>query len=171
LTINRTVTIAVVGGALAAWLAGAATTTRPTPRPFVIEPAPIDKRGVELENEIARLRGRLRPTTPPNQPGRDLFTFRSAPPRAAAPALAPAPAVEAPALPRPILPVLKLVGIAEDGTPNGPDRTAIISGEGQLFMVKEGDAVTLRYRVVKIAPEVVELTDLTDNSVRRLALR
>jgi len=38
-------------------------------------------------------------------------------------------------------------------------------------MVKEGDAVTLRYRVAKISADVVELSDLTDNSVRRLALR
>jgi hypothetical protein len=38
-------------------------------------------------------------------------------------------------------------------------------------MAKEGDTVTARYRVAKIAAEVVELTDLIDSSVRRLALR
>ena len=46
-----------------------------------------------------------------------------------------------------------------------PVRTAIISGEGQLYMVKEGEAVTPRYRVAKISADVVELVDLFDNSV------
>jgi len=38
-------------------------------------------------------------------------------------------------------------------------------------MVKEGEMATPRYRVAKISADVVELIDLTDNSVRRLALR
>jgi hypothetical protein len=50
-------------------------------------------------------------------------------------------------------------------------RTAIISGFGDIFLVKEGDSVTLRYRVAKISPDAVELTDLTDNTPLRLALR
>ena len=172
MNLKRTATIGVVGGALAAWLASAATSSRPIPRPIAIPTPPIDLRGAELADEIARLRERLRPTTTPNQPGRNLFTFRAARPRPAAAAAEPAhPAItEAPAA-RPALPPLKLAGIAEDPGADGPIRTAIISGDGQLFMVKEGDAVTLRYRVAKISTDVVELTDLTDNSVRRLALR
>jgi hypothetical protein len=50
-------------------------------------------------------------------------------------------------------------------------RIAFISCEGQLFMVKEGDSVTPRYCVAKISADVVELTDVIDNSIRRLALR
>jgi len=69
------------------------------------------------------------------------------------------------------LPPLKLAGIAEDEGADGPVRMAFISGGGQLFMVKEGDAVTARYRVAKISADVVELTDAIDNSVRRLPLR
>ena len=42
-------------------------------------------------------------------------------------------------------------------------RTAIISGDGQLFMVKEGEKVTPRYRVAKISADVVELLDLDDS--------
>jgi len=173
MNLKRTATIGVVGGALAAWLASAATSNRPVPRPVVIPTPPIDLRGAELADEIARLRERLRPTTTPNQPGRNLFTFRAPRPRAAAAAIAvPASAaiIDAPVA-RPALPPLKLAGIAEDSGPDGPIRTAIISGEGQLFMAKEGDEVTPRYRVAKISTDVVELTDLTDNSVRRLALR
>jgi len=171
MNLKRTATIGVVGGALAAWLASAATSNRPIPRPLVIPEPPIDLRGAELAEEIARLHERLRPTTTPSQPGRNLFSFRA--PRArAATEIATPPAVitEAP-LARPAQPPLKLAGIAEDEGPDGPVRTAIISGDGQLFMAKEGDAVTLRYRVAKISADVVELTDLTDNSVRRLALK
>jgi hypothetical protein len=69
-------------------------------------------------------------------------------------------------------PSLKLAGIAEDPGPDGTtQRTAIISGEGQLFMVKEGENVTPRYRVVKVSADVVELLDLSTNTPRRLALR
>ena len=172
MNLKRTATIGVVGVALAAWLASAATSNRTIPPPIIIRPPAIDSRGAELADEIARLHERLRPTTTPSQPGRNLFTFRAA--RAQAPApVAPPPAaaiVEAP-VERAALPTLKLAGIAEDAGDDGPVRTAIISGDGQLFMVKEGDAVTLRYRVAKISVDVVELTDLTDNSIRRLALR
>src|SRR5215470_6027891 len=173
MNLKRTATIGVVGGALAAWLASAATSNRPVPRPIVIPAAPIDLRGAELADEIARLRERLRPTTTPSQPGRNLFSFRAGHARAAAPvsnAGTPAAITEV-AVPRPSLPPLKLAGIAEDSSPDGPIRTAIISADGQLFMAKEGDGVTPRYRVAKISADVVELTDLTDNSVRRLALR
>jgi hypothetical protein len=171
MNLKRTATIGVVGAALAAWLASAATSKRAIPPPLVIRPPAIDSRGAELADEIARLHERLRPTTTPSQPGRNLFTFRAARAQAPAPA-APPPAaaiVDAPVVSA--LPALKLAGIAEDAGAEGPERTAIISGDGQLFMVKEGDAVTLRYRVAKISVDVVELTDLTDNSIRRLALR
>ena len=173
MNLKRTATIGVVGAALAVWLANAAIAPNRMARPFVVPPSPIDSRGAALADEIARLHERLRPTVAPVQPGRNLFNFRSGQPRAAAPppvVAPPPPIVEAPA-PRPSQPALKLSGIAEDEGPGGTERVAIISGDGQLFMVKEGDTVTLRYRVAKISSDVVELIDLTDNSVRRLALR
>src|SRR4029453_9534534 len=174
---KRTATIVVVGGALLAWLAGAATSNRAIePAPVISIPA-IDNSGLALEKEIARLHERLRPTATPTQSNRNLFSFRSAPVRAvpaprAPTARAPAAAalVQPPPLPPP-LPPLKLVGIAEDPGADGPARTAILVGDGQLFTVKEGENVTARYRVERISPDVVELLDLNDNSLRRLALR
>ena len=171
MNLKRTATIVVGGAAVGAWLAGAAT-SNPGRSGVMIVPTPaIDVRGEELATEIARLQERLRPTSQPRQPGRNLFTFRA---RAAQPApmVAAAPQAMAPAMPLtpPPLP-LKLAGIAEDEGPEGPLRTAIISGEGQLYLVKEGDEVTPRYRVGKISADVVELVDIGDNSVRRLALR
>ena len=68
-------------------------------------------------------------------------------------------------------PALKLAGIAESAGPDGPDRTAIISGDGQLFMVKEGDPVMARYRVVKISPDAVELADVEASAIRRLVMK
>ena len=50
-------------------------------------------------------------------------------------------------------------------------RSAIVSAPGQLFIVKEGEAVTMRYKVAKISSTVVELTDVVDGSALRLALK
>ena len=169
---KRTTTIALVGGALIAWLAGAATSNHTIPPVTVVHQTTIEKRGAELATEIERLHERLAPVAAPRSPGRNLFTFRAMAPRPPAP-LPPTPRAALTELTRaPIaLPPLKLSGIAEDAGVDGPVRIAFISGDAQLFMVKEGDNVTPRYRVAKISADVVELTDVIDNSTRRLALR
>lgn len=171
MNLQRTTTLVVVGAALIAWLAGAATSKYSIPPATVLQQTTIEKRGADLAVEIERLHERLAPATAPRSPGRNLFTFHAVAARPLAPATQAKPAV-AEAVPPPIaLPALKLSGIAEDAGADGPVRIAFISGEGQLFMAKEGEAVTPRYRVAKISADVVELTDLIDNSVRRLALR
>jgi hypothetical protein len=171
MNMKRTATMAVVGGSLLAWFAGAATSNRDAAPVPARLPAPIEIRGAALASEIARLHDRLRPTAPPREPGRNLFVFQTLPVRPARVAAPPAPVQPET---RPIavaLPSLKLSGVAEDAGPDGPVRTAFVAGEGQLFMVKEGDRITARYRVNRIAADVVELTDLADNSVRRLAMK
>jgi hypothetical protein len=178
MNLRRTATLAVVGAALAVctWLAAAATIgSREPVVTSVARTLPVDQRGAVLAEEIARLHERLRPSAVPLQPGRDLFTYSrqpSPPPPPAAPPPRPArPALtEAPVL-RPPASALRLSGIAEDVTPDGVVRTAIISGFGQLFVVKEGERVTDRYRIAKISAEAVELSDLTEGAVLRLALR
>ncbi len=171
MNLKRTATIAVVGGALLAWLAGAATSNREIAPVPVVQSAPIEARGAELASEVARLHDRLRPSASPRQPGRNLFTFHAPPARQMPPVPAPIAALGE-AAPTPLAqPALKLAGIAEDAGPDGPVRMAFISGEGQLFMVKEGEAVPLRYRVARISADVVELTDVGDGTTRRLALR
>ncbi len=170
---KRTAALLVVGGALAVWLASAANSgLEDVQAPRGVRTPPIDSSGAALASEIARLHEHLRPTAAPRQPSRNLFSFA-----AHRPAAAPAPAAEIPRVapnqppPRPPAPPLKLSGIAEDQTPNGPVRTAIMSMSGQLFLVKEGEPVTDRFRVIKIAPDVVELSDLTENTTIRLALK
>ena len=169
--VKRTATIVLVGGALAAWFAGAATSNRALPAPIIPKPAAIDASGAALATEIARLHERLRPSTTPRTPSRNLFAFRAAP-APVAPAAPHAALTEMPIVPQaPPMPVLKLAGVSEDPGDAGPVRQAFISGEGQLFIVKEGETVTARYRVAKISPDVVELIDLGDNTTRRLALK
>jgi hypothetical protein len=170
MNVKRT-TIVVVGAALVAWLAGAATSNHTIPPAPIVQQSAIEKRGAELAVEIERLHERLAPSVAPSAPGRNLFTFHAAAPRPTAPAPAPRPAITEFAPPPIALPPLKLSGIAEDPGADGPIRVAFIAGEGQLFMVKEGETVTPRYRVARISAEVVELTDVIDNSIRRLALR
>jgi len=174
MSLKRTATIVVVGAALAAWLAAAATSgNRGTIDPIVAKPRLIDKSGEALASEISRLHEHLRPAAVPRQPGRNLFSFALHQPRPvpAAPPVSKPAVTEAPAEVRPAAPALKLSGIAEDATADGVVRTAIITGSGQLFLVKEGENVTPRFRVAKISSDVVELSDLTDGSALRLALK
>jgi len=171
---NRTLTLTAIGGALLAWFAAAATSTHDVAPRIVLTPPHVDVQGADLAKEIARLHDRLRPDATPRTPSRNLFTYHTAAhhdaPRAAA---APAPALtETAAAPSaPALPALKLEGVAQDDTPTGPVRTAIISGEGQLYLVKAGEAVGSRYKVARIGSDAVELTDAIDHSTRRLALK
>jgi hypothetical protein len=172
MNLKQTATILTTGGALAAWLAGTVTSNRTVAPAAVVERAPaIDARSAELATEIGRLRDRLRPSALPRQPGRNLFRFqaRQAPAPAFVPPPPPAPTGTPEAAPA-VLP-MRFIGVAEDPGPDGPRRIAFISAGGQLFSVKEGETVMERYRVAKIAADVVELTDSIDGGIRRLALR
>jgi hypothetical protein len=169
---KRVAWLVVGAGAVAVWLAAAATTgVRPPQVVVVPKPAALDLQGDALAAEITRLHERLRPSAAPVQ-SRDLFRYAN---RAAAKTSVSAPAAAAAAAPMPPIdlapkPSLKLLGIAEDDGPDGPARTAIVSSAGALVFVKEGEAVS-RYRVTRIAADVVEFTSVDDNSVLRLALK
>jgi hypothetical protein len=171
--VKRTVMIGVAGGAVAVWIAAAATSNTRTVAPVVVsKPNVVDKSGAELAVEVRRLHERLRPSDTPIH-SRDLFRYVPRSSSSAASSVAAVPV--APPLPEPppaaMVSPLKLEGLAEDQGAQGPVRTAIISGFGDIFLVKEGESVTLRYRVAKISSDAVELTDLTDNTPLRLALR
>jgi hypothetical protein len=169
--LKRTAKFAVLGAAVAAWLAAAVTSGgRGTPS-IAIKKPPVETDSAALASEIARLHDRLRPATIPRQPARNLFSYGTSKvqPSVAPPATHPALSEVAPARPAPA--PLKLSGIAEDEMPDGVVRTAIISGLGQLFLVKEGDSFADRYRVLRVSSDVVELSDLVDGNVLRLALR
>ncbi len=168
---KRTVLIVVGGAALAAWIAAAATPDSPQPPPAPRLQTSADARGAELAREVARLHARLQPLSAPHRPGRNLFAFERPPATLRQPLGPPQASAPADLPPAPVAPVFKLDGIAEDPGVEGPVRTAIISGLGQLFLVKEGDPLTPRYKVLKIGADAVELSDADGDAPIRLALR
>jgi hypothetical protein len=172
MNLKRAATIGVVGGVLAVWLAAVATSRRhEAPAPPVARRTPVDTRSAALADQIAQLHDHPHPTASPQQPGRNLFQFRA--PKVKAPAVAPHAALTEAALANvpPPPPALKLSGVAQDPGQDGPVRTAVISGVGQLFLVKEGEMVTPRYRVSRISDDVVELIDVGTSEPLRIAMR
>ena len=99
MNLKRTATIAVVGAALAAWLArrGDVESCRAAAPSSSDAADAIDTRGAALASEIARLHERLAPDGRAAQPGRNLFAFHA---RRAAPAPAPIAPAPRPALTR-----------------------------------------------------------------------
>jgi hypothetical protein len=179
MNVKRTLTFGVGGGALAVWLAAAATSPPPPSAPIAATPpAAIDRSGAELSTEIARLRERLRPSAQPAQ-ARDLFRYRA---RAAAQSAAAAAARDS-ALALQLAPQqllapslsdvapLKLVGMAEDPGDAGPIRSAILSGFGDLFIVKAGDSIAGRYRVAAISADNIDLVDVSTNAPLRIPVK
>ncbi len=167
MNVKRTLSLGLGAGAVVAWLAAAGTSgSRPIAPQLREATYAVETSGAQLASEISRLHERLRPTTAPLQ-SRDLFRYASrSPSTLAAPRAASAPE---PA-PAPIAPALRLVGIAEDGEDAAVVRTAILSGFGDLFLAKEGETVTSRYRVSRISSDAVELMDSLDQTTLRLGL-
>ena len=128
----------------------------------------------EVSAQAARLQTRMSQAPVPDGNPRNPFAFGAAPrpPKAAERMVHAAVAEDPPAVLGPPVPALTLMGIAEDATPQGVKRTAIIAGDGDaLFMVTEGQAVGERYKVTKIGADAVELEDLVTHAYRRIALR
>jgi hypothetical protein len=171
MNVRRIVVLGIAAGALAAWWASASTATRAPIANPMRRATPVETRGDELAAEIARLRSRLRPTTPPQASSRNLFEFSRSAPRAGAAAPT---AIDVTETPPPVAPPLslRLVGIAEDTGPDGTLRTAILSSSaGQLIFAKPGERVIDRYEVARISGEAAELTDLQDHSTLTLVLK
>ena len=93
------------------------------------------------------------------RPTRNLFRFSS--PKSATRASTPrergvqSAAIEPTIQAAPPAPTLKLSGVAQ----KAGKRTAILSGDGQIYLVGEGDSVAGRFTVVTIDPEAVLLRD------------
>ena len=112
------------------------------------------------------------------RPDRNIFAFTRPAPKLVT-ASPPAAGLLAPpgeSQPSPLA-QFKLIGVAEDAGPDTPDgpgetsRTAIISGQGQLYIVKEGETVAWIYRVGRMSAGSVELLDTTGGSTVRLVLK
>jgi len=115
---------------------------------------------------------RPRNNAPPAR-ARNVFAFSAAAPKTDVTAKRPVESAppEVPTQPPPVPFPFKLVGLGEDASPSGSVRTAVISGSEQLFVVRDGEMVTSRYRVASISPDRVELTDLETGSIVRLMFK
>jgi hypothetical protein len=169
---RRRATLVAGGALLAAWAAAASLPEGPAP------PAPAPVRSSEaaaggrVEADAVRLRARLAEPRPGLGPSvRNPFRFsRRAPAQARpGPDAGHAAALAAPAVPPPL--PLVLAGIAEQDAAGNPQRTAVISDFAHLYLVKEGDAVTDRYRVERVGADAVELRDGLTGATLRLGLR
>jgi len=159
------------GGVLATWLAVSPNPGVPSASKTsaVQPPAAIEQPGAEqLNAQAVRLRERtaevmLRPST------RNPFRYSSKKSTDTARAqqtddLAPLPSE--PALPvAPPPPALILSGMAQ----KAGKRTAVITIEGQIYLVSDGDSFAGRYTVVKVDPETVLVRD-SDGAEQRLVL-
>jgi hypothetical protein len=166
MNVNRIAMLSTAGAVLAAMIAGATTSGVRRAAPAVITPntTAIELQGAELAAEVARLRARLRPTDQPQEPARNLFQFDARTTRSLPADAAPSPLpVAAPPPPPP----LSLIGLAADGA----TRTAIISGFGDLFLVKEGDRIGAQYRLSRVEADGVEVTNVSDDTTFTIRLQ
>lgn len=173
--VRRTIWFGLASIAVATWLTAASS---PDVRPVAAPPAPqppspLEQSAAVMQAEVARLHARIGPTAVPDG-RRDLFRFSSRPPRAASAVQAgvadvarPAPADTSVAA----SPSLTLIGIAEQPSADGLVRTAIVSGLGDLFLVKPGDRIGDRFRVGEVLATSVELFDTATDARTTLALR
>lgn len=177
---SRTAAYLVAAVLFAAWLASAAGISRRPRINFVTSRPSSQVEGVEalaadVQSQAARLKQRIATAPAPQAPARNPFSF-------ADPSPTPRPsrmqrraeAIGSPPLanPEPPEPELTLLGVAEQQTPDGVVRTALLGGRGEeLFMVVAGQNLAGRYRVVAVGADAVELKDELTGLTRRLTLK
>jgi hypothetical protein len=174
--------VAWIGGAamLATWFIAAAGQggSRSTPAVIADESRHLtetERAAVEIQQQADRLRSRLVVAPAPSEARRNPFVFRTREVQSArdvstTPESAAAePAAAAAPLPEPD--PFTLSGVATDENPEGPVRTAVLSGLGDVFLVKAGDIVASRYEIVAVGADAVELKDVTSGRTFRIGLR
>ena len=164
-TINALKALVAGGGVAATWFAVAPTHGAPSAsvQTSVQRPAErVEITAEDLNTQATKLREHLNGGLSPST--RNPFRFGSAKSVAshagnssAAKSTASAIASATPVAPPP--PNYTLAGIAERSAPEGRKRTAVISGEGQLYLLTEGQIVGARYVVVRVDAEAVLLRE------------
>lgn len=175
---KRAAAYLVLASLLIAWLASAAGVPRgpaiPQPDAQPVKTAGTETLAGEIQAQTARLKERLAAAPAPQDPSRNPFAFAPRRPKGLRPALVARTAGVAPIAPAPapVAATLSLIGIAEDLTPEGIVRAAVITADGgEVFLLKTGETLGARYRVASITADAVVLTDLASGATRRLALR
>jgi hypothetical protein len=129
-----------------------------------------------FEVEIYRLRTGLAVMPSPSAPGRNPFRFgaeRSVRHPSAAQQHAVLVGTDGtePAPVAPDRPAMQLLGVAAEERGEVAIRTAVIATPRQLYLVREGEQIALRFQVLRIGSDVVELRDLATDDTFQLALR
>jgi hypothetical protein len=125
----------------------------------------------DLNDAAARLQARLMTAPRPRAEARNPFEFGQAPAPRLAPAVSVAP-VAAPAAPvEPLPPPFALTGVAERKTGETLERTAILTGDNQIYFAKSGDRLLGRYDVTAVGVEAIELREIDGGRIIRLGLR
>jgi hypothetical protein len=164
---KRTATLGVIGGTLVTLLARASTSV--VAPPAIPSPVQAAHDTPAVLPEVDRLHQRLSAPVTPMAPARNLFAFGSKAPVPREP-VARLEALPAPP-PMPQPPALTLVGLAEEAGPDGPIRTAIISGVGGLHFVRVGEAIVGGYRLTAIRDDSVEVSDAANAAPFQLRLK
>lgn len=174
---RRGVALVLAVAAVATWLAimagrGIGPVEPPAVRRLEVE-SPLDPAIRSIQSQAGRLRAYLTDAPPLASAVRNPFRFRARPQaeaevRRARPGAIP---TRSAASGRTARPELTLVGLAEDSAPSGSIRTAIISGMGQLFLVKEGEGFGGRFQVVQIGANLVRVLDQKDGTTFSLEVK
>ncbi len=122
----------------------------------------------DLNEATERLHARLDAAPRPRAPERNLFEFAAPPtPRVTATSTpTPAPA-EPPGL---TAPPFALTGVAENKKDDATERTAILTGDNQIYFAKVGDRVIGLYDVVAVGADAIELREVASGQIVRLGL-
>jgi hypothetical protein len=144
---------------------------------------PVDGPGVTtaaepgFDVEINRLRAGLAVMPSLSAPGRNPFRFGADPSVRHLPSAAQERAVLVgtegtdPTPAAPDRPAMQLLGVAAEEGGEIAVRTAVIATPRQLYLVREGEQIALRFQVLRIGSDVVELRDLATDDTFQLALR
>jgi hypothetical protein len=173
----RVTTAVLLSGVLlaAAWVQAPAAPGRESPAPSAIEIAAVEQTAQsvgpavrEIDEEAERLRQHLAARLPFNRPVRDPFRFKGVRPIAPETSRRSSrvqniePVDLKPPAPPPIA-VPTLIGVTEDVVNGVLTRTAVLSMDDDMAMVKIGQSFS-RFIVKSIGPTSVELIDITTPS-------
>jgi hypothetical protein len=127
--------------------------------------------GRDIQAEAARLQVRVRREMAYSEPQRNPFRFdlASAPVAPEVSLEEPLPEVGPISAPAP-RPFVTLAGIAADSLPQGGERTAVLSSQTGVMLVRQGDEVLGQYRVAAVGDDFVDLVSLIDGLTVRLSL-
>ena len=186
-TVRVLLIVGAVGG-LTAWAvaqgaavpagvrAGASSVGAQAPRGTADGTAAVTAVEPGFEIAVERLRTGLGVMPAPTESGRNPFRFgadRSVGRTSAAQHRATLVQAEStgPGPVAPDRPPMQLLGVAAEEGDAAPVRTAVIGTPRQLYLVREGEQMALRFLVLRIGTDAVELRDLATDDTFQLALR